>query len=527
MAKKERIEKQGKTDGEKAIICLVAFVMILVVTITFTLYAAFGFMLCAGAFTGVSALNLPSNGTFRSAITSTIDKMLESDLLNKNDTNSNTFSVNFDTNGGEMPDGEKTNRYVVKGHTIGALPIPEKEGYVFVGWFETEYNKLIEVEATTTVEYDMELIAIWGEGVNIYLNPNGGTLPTNSGEVHEAILDRSIGRLPTPIYPGHEFLGWYESGTNRLVNSVTLAERDIEIVAHWRALDTTLAIEFNVGVGEEFVGEASYFEIVRGERITSVMTNLPSAKCEGYKFMGWYDQNGVGVSVTTKVENDLVLKPKWEKIIYCLDGTENHSFGAWNDFNEATCTMPARRARQCLNCGHFEYYETGAAKGHSFGRWVVTKDEYDMLIRKCECKNALCEEAQIQPLTSITYASFKTPTLDGDIFGKPDPGTLINGLYDDKNIAGKGTSAVTATIEAKSPTHVDVFTVTGEGSSSYTVIAVDENGEEHIIDRSSFGGTRFFEINAIVTKIIVYMESPSEGTDYWQELGCYVIEQNN
>lgn len=523
MAKKERTKERKRTGGERASIWLISLFLAFLVIATVALYSVGGLVLGFGAFAGVSVLDLSENGAFRSTMLNIADKLLEYDIIQPSGGNSNTYEVVFDPNGGEMPEGTRTERYVVKGKTIGALPVPEKEGYVFVGWFEPEYDKLIEIEATSTVDYDMELIAIWGEGVSIYLNANGGTLPKNH-EVHEAIVGRSIGHLPTPVRAGYEFLGWYESGTDTLVNSVSVANYDIEIVARWNPLDVILAVEFNVGQGEEFFGTTPYFEIVRGERIASILQTLPTASRDGYKFIGWQDQNGVDITLTSKVEGDLVLKPLWEKIIYCSDNTENHHYGTWNDYSDATCTESAKRARQCTVCGHYEFYETLPSTGHTLTRWIVAMDEYDMMVRERGC--ASCDFRETELLESITYSSFKTPIIEGDVYGdKPDPGTLINGLYNDTNIAGKGTSPVTVTMEAKAPTYVDIFTVTGQGASSYEVIVTYEDGTEQTVGVSSFGETRPFEIKATVTKIVVRMKNPSNGQDYWQELGCFVIEK--
>lgn len=523
MAKKERTKERKRTGGERASIWLISLLLTFLVIATVALYSLGGLLLGVGAFAGVSMLDLSENGAFRSSMLNIADKLMEYDIIKPSGGSSNTYEVVFDPNGGEMPEGARTERYVVKGKTIGALPVPEKEGYVFVGWFEPEYDKLIEIEATSTVDYDMELIAIWGEGVNIYLNANGGTLPKGR-EIQEAIYGKSIGHLPTPVRAGYEFLGWYESGTDTLVNSVSVAENDVEIVAKWNPLDIILTVEFNVGQGEDFLGTTPYFEIVRGERIVSLLQTLPQASRDGYKFIGWQDQNGQSITLTSKVEGDMVLKPLWEKIIYCIDNTENHEYYPWTDYSDATCTESAKRARECKLCGNYEFYDTLPAKGHTLTRWIVAMDEYDMLVRERECTS--CDFCETELLESITYASFKTPIIDGTIYGdRPDPGTLINGLYNDINIAGNGTSPITVTMESKAPTYVDIFTVTGQGSSSYTVTVTYEDGTEQTIGISSFGETRAFDVKATVTKIVVCMQNPSDGSDYWQELGCFVIEK--
>ena len=59
----------------------------------------------------------------------------------------------------------------------------------------------------------------------------------------------------------------------------------------------------------------------------------------------------------------------------------------------------------------------------------------------------------------------------------------------------------------------------------YEVDVTYEDGTEQTIGISSFGETRAFDVKATVTKIVVCMQNPSDGSDYWQELGCFVIEK--
>ena len=49
----------------------------------------------------------------------------------------------------------------------------------------------------------------------------------------------------------------------------------------------------------------------------------------------------------------------------------NHTYGAWNNTTQATCTTDGRKQRTCTVCGHTED-GTIPATGHSWGVWTVT-----------------------------------------------------------------------------------------------------------------------------------------------------------
>ena len=62
------------------------------------------------------------------------------------------YTISFDTDGGNKVDNIK-----VKNGKINNLPIPEKNGYTFVGW----YNKTEKVEVGDTISKDITLKAKW------------------------------------------------------------------------------------------------------------------------------------------------------------------------------------------------------------------------------------------------------------------------------------------------------------------------------------------------------------------------------
>lgn len=398
-------------------------------------------------------------------------------------------------------------------------------------------NTLIKVVLLVLVSiFALTLVACTGgqddvEKVTIYLDPNGGTLGANESDEFEVAIGESIGKLPTPTRGGYEFLGWYEDGNERWeVDRRTKAEYDMEIVALWAPKGDLVTVEFSVseGLGEQLVGDL-FVEVVKGERISTVINSMPYATRPDYKFKGWKDQNNNTITITSKIDGDMVLTPSWEQIIYCYDGTENHPWNAWQEATEATCTQDATSSRVCGICGHTEYNITQPATGHKFGNWIIAASDSGM-VRSRICVE--CDEKEADPLENIAYGSFNTPIVDGDCWGGDKGANLFDNNYTDRSIAGKGTGALTVTINAKQATKVDLIAVTGFGAAAYNVVVFFSDGTQQDLGVGAFGSgdgaTKSFDVGKYgkeVTKIVVTQPSPSNGTDYWSEIAILVVPQ--
>ena len=433
-----------------------------------------------------------------------------------------TVTLTLDANGGVLPeDAEEEETYNV-GTRVRKLATPTKEGATFLGWFNDDGEK---VTAPFTIEEDLYLTASWqggeenpdgptGPTVTITLVLNGGLLKEGQAEEFEAVVGEKLGGLlPTPTKSGYKFLGWFEDGDERWkVDKKTEAEDyDMELHALWE-VDTSITIvtvEFFLNADETLeAGAKTYFEMEAGRRIADFVDKLPTATKDGNKFVGWKDEaTGTRVSLTTTVNADMRLTPVWTKVILCHDGTENHQWNAWQDYSEATCTTPAQQARVCNICGSTEYNITQEATGHKFGNWATAITE-NGIVRSRICVE--CDEKEADPLTNIAFDSFNTPVVDGDCWNSGGCSNLFDGDYtmdNKKSVAGKGTGAVTFTVEAKEAVYVDLFAVTGYGGSAYTVTAYLDDGTTKELGVGSFGSsidsaTKAFNVGAKVTKFV-------------------------
>ena len=393
-------------------------------------------------------------------------------------------------------------------------------------------STLIKVIALAlTALFAFSLVACGGSKaptVLITLDANGGTLPSNAEEEFEAEVGTTVGKLPTPTRGGYNFLGWFEDGNEDwgVDRKTKVEDYDMVFIALWEPQGELASVEFSVlDAGAELeAGAAPFVDIVKGQRISTAMSKLPTASRPDYIFKGWKDTNGNRVTVTTVVEGDLVLSPIWERVVYCLDGTENHGWNAWQEATEATCTDPAQNSRTCSICGHIEYNITQEALGHKFGTWATTITE-NGIVRSRVCVE--CDEKEADPLVNIAFDAFNTPVIDGDCWGGDKGANLFDNSYTDKPIAAKGTGALTVSTEAKEAVYVDIFAVTGFGSAAYNVTVYYDNGTQKTIGVGAFGSgesaTKAFTIGATVTKFVVTMEAPSNGTDYWSEISILVV----
>ena len=126
---------------------------------------------------------------------------------------------------------------------------------------------------------------------------------------------------------------------------------------------------------------------------------------DGWKFIGWYENNEVISTDTTfafVVKNDKNLEAKFEHV--------DHSFGDWCEVEPATCENVGTELRSCFDC---KYTETRNIpfNGHNFGEWYIS------IPAKCEVVGIeqrdclVCDYFEIKeiPGNEHSYESVVTP----------------------------------------------------------------------------------------------------------------------
>lgn len=368
----------------------------------------------------------------------------------------------------------------------------------------------------------LPLIMACGKSYTVYFDANGGTLKEEE-ETRKVKEGEMLGKLPTPKKDGFKFAGWYdEEDTNyeEKISQRDFVMFDMVLVAKWDKDENTVSVEFDPNGGEIAESDAVKY-VQKGDNIG----NLPTPTREGFIFDCWTLEDGITVArKTTVVKANTVLVAKWKMIVYCKDGTENHQFLPWQQISQETCETAERKSRVCEICGHEEYNEGAAPKGHDWSSW---SEEYMKRSRTCyECNKTDYQEFKNVTIDALGPGVY--PTFDGEAFGKDKVSNLVNNTFEPGNvgtIAGKGTGACVVTLDLTNPTAVDMIYVKGKGTATIEVTVTYEDGTTKMLGVGAFtsewvGNTAAkFEVEGkVITKVVINMPNPSIGEDFWQEI---------
>ena len=139
------------------------------------------------------------------------------------------YNVVFNPNGGSV---SLESKKVTQSLDYGALPIPEKDGYRFMGWY-TEKEEGEQIVDTTIVklENDQVLYAHWLKICKVSFNTNGGT----GGPSLMTVTEGATVTVPFvgPSKVRENFGGWlYNGKTYYPGNNITVTE-DVQLTAVW------------------------------------------------------------------------------------------------------------------------------------------------------------------------------------------------------------------------------------------------------------------------------------------------------
>lgn len=182
------------------------------------------------------------NGTTPSRTTVTRRTNIPVNRTNRTGTSTSTttttyVTVKFDANGGSV---SSVSKRIASGSVYGTLPVPEKSGYTFEGWY-TDKKEGDKVTAKTKYsgKKDHTLYAHWKkipeESFTVTFDPNGGEI--KSGDSSKLLRKGDkYGSFPSVMLEGYKLIGWFtdpEGGTQVSEGDTFSGTQNITIFAQW------------------------------------------------------------------------------------------------------------------------------------------------------------------------------------------------------------------------------------------------------------------------------------------------------
>ena len=256
------------------------------------------------------------------------------------------YKITYVLNGGTNPQNQVL-EYTVEDMVVNLLN-PTKTGYTFVGWFTDDKFTSSVVTKLENEHGDKTFYA------NYKINQYTISFNTNAGTEVEPITQNyqtSVSAPSSPAKNGYKFEGWYsDSALKNKYTFTTMPAKDITLYAKWSL--ENYKITYNLEGGTNNKNNPSTFNI------QSADITLQAPTKTGYKFVGWYTDNGYDNSIT-KIANgtygNIELYAKWEIITYTITYNVN---GATHS-NPTTYTVETDLA----------YLADATLKGHTFGGW--------------------------------------------------------------------------------------------------------------------------------------------------------------
>lgn len=227
---------------------------------------------------------------------------------------SSSYNVSFNLNYTGAPAGPDTQK--VKKNEYAERPEdPERDGYMFAGWFtDKSCTKEFDFE-DTKITKTTTLYAKWEEvdemfTVTFDLNYEGAEVmpedqQINNGEYAE--------RPDDPKREGYEFAGWFtdKECTAEFDFETTTIDKDITLYAKWEgAKKAVYTVSFDLNYeGAESVPENQ--QVNAGER-----ADIPEEPNRiGFNFAGWYTdpdcEDEYLFSFESEIDKDITLYAKW------------------------------------------------------------------------------------------------------------------------------------------------------------------------------------------------------------------------
>ncbi len=222
-----------------------------------------------------------------------------------------TYTVTYDATGGTVTPSSAT---YSTGSAPLTLPTPTLAGNTFAGWFSSASGgtQVGSAGGAYAPSSSLTLYAQWTANVNtVTFAADGGTVsPSNMSYTAGA----SPLTLPTPIFTGYTFAGWFSAPTGGSLVGTGGASyspaSSLTLYAQWSA--DTYTVSYNANGGSVPTASTSF-------TTGASPLSLPTATWTGYTFDGWFSATtggaliGVGGASFTPTAS-LTLFAQWTPV---------------------------------------------------------------------------------------------------------------------------------------------------------------------------------------------------------------------
>jgi uncharacterized repeat protein (TIGR02543 family) len=212
-----------------------------------------------------------------------------------------TYTVTFDTDGGDIPADPATMTVTRPATTTGELPAPPaKTGYIFSGWYTERDGGGTEFTAWTAVNGDITVYAKWNPSYTVTFDINGGDTEADPATKTVVSPNTTVDSLPIPpAKTDYVFAGWntQEDGSGTPFIALTTVSGDITVYAQW--IPEQFNITLNLDAGEGAFTQTS-FTLSKSENGSPAESHV-TLTGTGYTNPRWYVDDslkGTGTGVT-------------------------------------------------------------------------------------------------------------------------------------------------------------------------------------------------------------------------------------
>ena len=216
------------------------------------------------------------------------------------------YTITFNPGDGATVDTQT--KKVTYDQPYGELPTPTKEGSTFIGWFDSNDNK---IESTTTVKTTGDTTLTAKYEVNkykvTYKNDDGTTISTETVEYGKDAQNSGNEPEKSNVPAGYEakFIGWNNEKDLKNIKS------DVIVTAKYEVNPIEYNITYENIKGSDNSANPTTYTVEDG---TIKLADLPNQK--HYSFKGWYtapDSTGTKVeSIDTSKLGNIKVYAQWD-----------------------------------------------------------------------------------------------------------------------------------------------------------------------------------------------------------------------